>query len=138
MKVLIVDDIPMMLRSLDIMMSRNGFDTQTASNGEEALHCLIADPTIGIVVTDLVMHPMNGVELYRQAQIVERLNDEGPVDCPPFVFITACVKSGARDVWESELRFAERNFVAVVHKPVSEHELIPILRSIRQPDLATS
>lgn len=137
MKILIVDDVSLMLRSLELLLNRNGYDTVTATSGENALECLSGDPMIETVITDLVMQPMNGVDLFRRAQIVERFNDSGVVPPPPFVLMTSCEKNGSRASWETELQFARREFVAIVQKPVAEKELIPILEMIRAGETST-
>ncbi len=86
------------------------------------------------VITDLVMLPMNGIELFRKAQIVERFNDSGVVPPPPFVLKTACEKTGGRASWEAELQYARREFAAIIQKPVSEKDLIPILETIHSAE----
>lgn len=138
MKILIVDDVPLMLRSLQLLLERNGHEVLTAQTGEAALDCLSTDSMIDVIITDLVMQPMNGVELFRQAQIVERFNDSGVVPPPPFVLLTSCEKTGSRASWEAELYFARREFAAILQKPISEKDLIPALEAITAAEAADS
>jgi two-component system, OmpR family, response regulator len=64
--VLVVEDDPS-LRSLMVRtLSANGYRTLEASDGIEALEQLAAEPDIELVVTDIVMPRMNGVELAQQ------------------------------------------------------------------------
>lgn len=136
MKVLIVDDVPLMLRSLQLLLERNGFEVYAASNGKQAIEYLTGDPGIEAVVTDLVMQPMHGVELFRKAQALERVNDSGVVPAPPFVLLTSCEKTGGRASWEAELQFARHEFAAILQKPVSANDLIPLLKKITSGELS--
>jgi CheY-like chemotaxis protein len=64
--VLVVEDDPS-LRSLMVRtLSGKGYRAVEARDGVEALEQLAADPEIELVVTDIVMPRMNGVELARQ------------------------------------------------------------------------
>jgi CheY-like chemotaxis protein len=64
--VLVVDDDPS-LRSLMVRtLSSKGYRTLEASDGIEALEVLASHPEIELVVTDIVMPRMNGVELAQQ------------------------------------------------------------------------
>jgi two-component system cell cycle sensor histidine kinase/response regulator CckA len=64
--VLVVEDDPA-LRSLMVRtLSAKGYRTLEASDGIEALEQLAAEPEIELVVTDIVMPRMNGVELAQQ------------------------------------------------------------------------
>jgi CheY-like chemotaxis protein len=64
--VLVVEDDPS-LRSLMVRtLSAKGYRTLEASDGIEALEQLAAEPDIELVVTDIVMPRMNGVELAQQ------------------------------------------------------------------------
>jgi two-component system response regulator YesN len=82
--VLIVDDEPLVrvsLRSL-VDWSRWGFECAAeASNGEEALHFLQEHPETALVILDLVMPRMDGLELLR------RLRERGPM--PQVIVLTA-------------------------------------------------
>ena len=61
--VLVVEDDPA-LRSLMVRtLSTKGYRALEASDGIEALEQLAADSNIELVVTDIVMPRMNGVEL---------------------------------------------------------------------------
>lgn len=71
-RILIVEDqlaARVLLRSV---LVRAGHQTVLAENGEEALGYLRTDPAIDIVVTDLDMPKMNGVELLSQLAALSR------------------------------------------------------------------
>jgi two-component system cell cycle sensor histidine kinase/response regulator CckA len=64
--ILVVEDDPA-LRSLMVRtLSAKGYRTLEANDGIEALEQLAAEPDIELVVTEIVMPRMNGVELAQQ------------------------------------------------------------------------
>ncbi len=72
-KILIVDDEKIIRKSLSIFLSRNGYYTFMAENGEEALE-MINDPSVenfDLVITDVVMPKMDGLELAKE---INKLN----------------------------------------------------------------
>ena len=62
--ILIVDDNPSMASSLADILEVKGFEVYTAHSGAEALEILREHP-VDILLTDVRMPDMNGVELYR-------------------------------------------------------------------------
>jgi len=66
-KVLFVDDEPNVLQSIKRSL-RKQFDLDTAGGGEEALEMLASNDEYAIVVSDMRMPGMNGVELLSQAK----------------------------------------------------------------------
>jgi two-component system cell cycle sensor histidine kinase/response regulator CckA len=61
-KILIVDDEPRMCDSLKVLLSNEGYETQTGYSGQEALACL-AKCDIDLVLLDIVMPDMNGLQI---------------------------------------------------------------------------
>jgi CheY-like chemotaxis protein len=61
--VLVVEDDPTLRALMVRTLSDKGYRALEASDGVEALERLAADPDIELVVTDIVMPRMNGVEL---------------------------------------------------------------------------
>jgi two-component system OmpR family response regulator len=64
--VLVVEDDPSLRALMVRTLSAKGYRALEASDGIEALERLAADPDIELVVTDIVMPRMNGVELAQQ------------------------------------------------------------------------
>ena len=60
---LVVEDDPSLCALMVRTLSAKGYRVLQASDGIEALERLAADPDIELVVTDIVMPRMNGVEL---------------------------------------------------------------------------
>jgi CheY-like chemotaxis protein len=63
--ILIVDDEPLVLRTVKTIVERAGFEAVTAADGQAALEICGRRPTIGLVLTDVKMPGMDGIELAR-------------------------------------------------------------------------
>jgi PAS domain S-box-containing protein len=61
-KILIVDDEPRMCDSLKVLLSNEGYETETGYSGQEALACL-AKCDIDLALLDIVMPDMNGLQI---------------------------------------------------------------------------
>ncbi len=79
-RVLVVDDEANMRRVLEIMLARRGYKTYSAANGHEAFE-LLQDTRVDLVISDLRMPLMSGIELLR------KLREAG--NEVPLVMITA-------------------------------------------------
>jgi two-component system, cell cycle sensor histidine kinase and response regulator CckA len=112
-RVLLVDDEPLILRSVARLL-RDQHDVETASNGREALDRLTAGEHFDLIVCDLMMPVMTGMELFAAVQkLGGTLSDR-------FVFLTG----GA---------FTEtaRRFLATVPNPTLDKPVQPnLLRSV--------
>jgi len=72
-KILYVDDEDVNLELFEIVFSEK-FDVVTAVNGEKGLEKLCADGQIKVVISDMKMPGMNGVEFIRLAK--EKCNEK--------------------------------------------------------------
>jgi two-component system, cell cycle response regulator DivK len=63
--VLVVDDAPVNLKLVRILLSRQGFDVRTAESAEEALQ-IIQDSPPRLVLADIQLPGMNGLEMTRR------------------------------------------------------------------------
>ncbi len=63
--ILVVDDDPHILRTLEIMLRDDGYEVTTASSAEEALERL-AQRSVSIALIDLMLPGMGGAELLRR------------------------------------------------------------------------
>jgi DNA-binding response OmpR family regulator len=64
-RILIVDDEPNIVISLEFLMKREGFETEIAADGEAALEALARNRP-DLVVLDVMLPKMNGFEVCRQ------------------------------------------------------------------------
>ncbi|SET63609.1 hybrid sensor histidine kinase/response regulator [Stigmatella erecta] len=72
-RILVVDDSPLTRELISALLEAVGYDITTASDGVEALHILSHAPA-DLVVTDLEMPGLDGLELTRQLKSHETLN----------------------------------------------------------------
>lgn len=63
--VMIVDDSPTILMSMEAILSRAGYGVVKAASGEEAVRTLQTGARPNLVITDLNMNAMNGIDLIR-------------------------------------------------------------------------
>jgi nitrogen regulation protein NR(I) len=119
--VLIVDDELNIRRVLAAMLKREGYDVTTAADGEQALAVLQKTP-VHVVVTDLVMPRLGGLDLLRRAS----------TDFPdvPVIVITAhgtvdsavqALKAGAFDYITKP--FEQSELSKVIAKATRAHEI---------------
>jgi DNA-binding NtrC family response regulator len=67
-RILIVDDEPTILNLLNKILIGQGYDATPASNGEKALQ-LLQTETFDLMISDINMTPINGMELLRKAAV---------------------------------------------------------------------
>jgi len=80
-RVLVVDNEPLILRALSRLL-RADYDVETAGGGYEALDLIRHDGPFDLVLCDLGMPEMSGIELYAEA------TRAAPEIGPRFVFVT--------------------------------------------------
>jgi len=71
-KILVVDDELSMREFLEILLQKEGYVVESASNGNEAVE-LIKKKNYDIVITDIIMQPMGGVEVLRKVKEISPL-----------------------------------------------------------------
>ncbi|NVM56860.1 MAG: response regulator [Desulfobacterales bacterium] len=106
-KILVVDDEPRMCDSLKVLLSNEGYETQTGYSGQEALECL-AKNDFDLVLLDIIMPDMNG------HQIMDHINSQNPET--PVIVITGhatvdsaieSLRRGAYDYLRKPFEFEE-------------------------------
>ncbi|MDD5718863.1 MAG: response regulator, partial [Candidatus Krumholzibacteria bacterium] len=68
-QILVVDDEPELCRALDKLLTRNGYSVLTALDGEQAL-AILRQHDVHLVLTDLVMPKMGGLDLLRAGRVL--------------------------------------------------------------------
>lgn len=66
--ILVVDDEPNIRRVLEAVLSKEGHKVKTAENAAKAQQILADDGCVDVLITDLIMPGMNGVELLQVAK----------------------------------------------------------------------
>ena len=108
-RILIVDDDPLLLTFLTEVIGHAGYETVTASSGEQALQ-VVAQGEPDLALLDITMPGMSGLEL------AARLKAETGV---PFMFLSAVDDS------ESARQAAAHGAVGYLVKPVDAARLMP-------------
>jgi two-component system chemotaxis response regulator CheY len=67
-KVLVVDDSPTVRRQVGQALAQSGFDIVEASDGAEGVSRIEADADIGMVILDINMPRMNGLEMLEKVK----------------------------------------------------------------------
>lgn len=110
-RVLIVDDEPNIVLSLQFLLSREGYDIDVARDGESALAIAALTPP-DLVVLDLMLPGLDGYEVCR------RLRAADATAAVKIVVVTARAREAER------VRGLEEGADAYVTKPFSTRELI--------------
>ncbi len=81
-KILIVDDEPINVMIANKILQKNGYDTITAKNGQEALD-VTSSESVDLILLDIMMPAMSGFEVCSKLQQDDKLKDI------PVIFLTA-------------------------------------------------
>ena len=72
-RILIVDDEPNIVISLEFLMRREGYEVTVAADGEAALEAAGAAPPPDLVILDVMLPKLNGFEVCRRLRAEPRL-----------------------------------------------------------------
>jgi two-component system chemotaxis response regulator CheY len=116
--ILVVDDSALIVRSVTTILSMNGYKTESADDGETALAMLKAGLKPNLMITDINMPIMNGVELIKQTRML-----------PAFRFMPILVMTTES---QQTLRDEAKSLGATgwVVKPVGGELLITIIKKL--------
>lgn len=70
-KILVVDDEPNIRRVLEAVLAKDGHTVLTAENGRKGLEQLQSNPGVDLLITDLIMPDINGIELLSAAKEID-------------------------------------------------------------------
>ena len=120
--VIVVDDQALFRRSIQDRLRSDGYDVVSAENGIEALELLQAAPGPCVVLLDLMMPVMNGVEFLHA---LDRRGEKGDV--------RVMLVSGHGVV--DRVALDSKRVVARLQKPLEMDELRSALETQRGPSL---
>ncbi len=122
-RVLVVDDDPSIRSLFSLILRENGsYETLTASDGEQALEILRRDERIDIVLTDVQMPKMNGMELLREVKSVDPTLPVIMVTGFPTIDIAIrSMKEGASDFITKPFKFDQVELI--LSRTLREREL---------------
>jgi two-component system chemotaxis response regulator CheY len=118
MKVLVVDDSITMVMSLKTTLTMNGFEVETADNGKTALDKLYAGLKPNLILTDINMPVMGGLELIGKVRATPGLK------FIPILTLTTESDAAKRDAGKSA------GATGWIVKPVSGDDLIRVIKKV--------
>jgi two-component system chemotaxis response regulator CheY len=116
-RILIVDDSPTMLMSMEGVLKRNGYAVETATSGKQAM---AKAPSFkpDLMITDLNMPEMNGIELIKELKRTPEMRFK------PMLMLTTESQQAKRD--EAKRAGATGWLV----KPVQPNELATVVKKV--------
>jgi CheY-like chemotaxis protein len=115
-KVLVVDDDIRNIFAVSSILERQGMEVLTATNGQEAIQRLEAEPDTSLILMDIMMPDMDGYQTMRE------IRKKGAFRSLPIVALTAKAMKGDR---EKCLEAGASDYIA---KPVHTDQLLATLR----------
>lgn len=116
--VLVVDDSVTMVLSLKATLAMHGFEVETASHGQEALDKLAGGLRPSLILTDINMPVMGGLDLIRNVRAMPGLK------FVPILTLTTESDAGKR----SQGKVAGATGWLV--KPISGNDLVAVLKKV--------
>jgi HAMP domain-containing protein/signal transduction histidine kinase/DNA-binding response OmpR family regulator len=116
-KVLIVDDDMRNIFALSTVLEEHDMHIASADNGRDAIRILRDDPNVDIVLMDIMMPEMDGMETMREIRKVPELKKL------PIVAVTAKAMKGDRE------KCIEAGAWDYLSKPVDSQQLLAVLRA---------
>lgn len=97
-KVLVVDDDAFVREMLSMLLEMDGYEVKTAEDGASAIASLDADPAVDLVISDMNMPGINGLELIPE---VKKRNPEAPIiiltSFDDVYIVSEAIERGAED-----------------------------------------
>lgn len=117
-KILIVDDSATMTMSLKSGLEMSGFSVMTASDGVQALTALKAGPKPDLIITDINMPNMGGLELIKNVKALPGFR---------FVPILTLTTEGDATKRDEGKRLGATGWLI---KPIKGPELVQVIRQV--------
>jgi two-component system chemotaxis response regulator CheY len=117
-KILVVDDSITMVMSLKTTLTMNGFEVETANNGQAALDKLNAGVKPNLVITDINMPVMGGLELIGKLRAMPGLR------FTPILTLTTESDTAKRD------KGKRAGATGWIVKPVAGDDLIRVVKKV--------
>jgi DNA-binding response OmpR family regulator len=116
-KVLAVDDDPVILRLIEVNLSLEGFEVAIAAGGDDAL-AKAREVNPDVILLDVMMPGVTGWDVAR------RLRDDAVTTTTPLVFLSARAQE------EDRRKGQELGVAAYVSKPFDPVELVDTIRRV--------
>ena len=120
-KVLVVDDSSTVRQQVTAALGPAGFEVLEAADGAQALEALRQQPATKLVICDVNMPNMNGLEF------LEALGKLNPKPAVPVVMLTS---EGRADLIEKAKKAGARGWLV---KPFKPEQLVAVARKLSTP-----
>ncbi len=100
MSILIVEDDMTSARIIELILKKHGYNYHVAENGREALDHLLVTPHVRLVVSDIMMPEMDGLELLDNLKHTREFQDIPVIMCTTHAdieIVKQAVKTGCGD-----------------------------------------
>ena len=134
MKVLVVDGVWILRRRLQQMLTNRGHSVEAAPCGRSALECLKDDDEIRVVLSDLYLPGLNGLELFQAARKIKWSEGKGRQWPPAFILMTTfrCGGAAENDKVKKLMKYVlDLGFIDIVTKPLDYNRLIGLLETVK-------
>lgn len=132
MRILVVDDVGYTRHYCTRLLQSNAFAVTAAASGAEAIRMLHQDRTFDVVLTDLMLRDMDGLDVFRAVQEIQPSDGEAETAPPAFLLMTAMRPGQNAEQHElDKLKTAkELGFAEVFLKPLDVEHLLHTLARI--------
>ncbi|NCX95520.1 MAG: response regulator [Chitinophagia bacterium] len=113
-KALIIDDDLIMVRAIGKILNADGYETELATDGKEAL-VKLQENSYDLIITDIMMPYCNGLTVLSTIK-----GDESKKDSRVIVMSSA----GNPDIWDEVVRIGADGFLK---KPISKMALLDVV-----------
>lgn len=117
-KVLIVDDSRTIRQQVNFTLTKGGFVVVEAEDGKDGIDKLKANPDVSMIISDVNMPNMNGLEM------VEAINADAGVTHPPIVMLTT---EGAGELVERAKKAGAKGWLV---KPFKPDQLVAVVTKL--------
>ena len=117
MKALVIDDVAMSQLIVKRTLERSGYEVLTASSGNEALEYFKNHDDLKVVVCDMMMPDISGIDLIKKVKTLEKYSTKLPV----------CILLTAVQEVETLQEAKREGFVEVMIKPMEPDVLLGII-----------
>lgn len=117
-KILIVEDEPEIAKVLREFLAKTGFEVFTALGGEKAIEILNSDAEIDLIILDIKMPKVNGIEVLSEMRNKNLTH--------PFIILTGLID---QDKYIRDIKNMGYPSAEIISKPVDLFELVVIIKN---------